>query len=98
MIIVTGGFSKKSFLLFSEAAVRRCSSKQVLLEILQYSQENISVAVFFNKVAGLMALWPATLFQPHPKTDFNTSYSCENCEIFTNSFFMEHLWWLVLFV
>ena len=36
MIIVTSSFSKKSFLLFSEAAVRRCSSKQVLLEILQY--------------------------------------------------------------
>ena len=32
-------------LLFAEAAVRSCSSKQVLLEILQYSQENIGVGV-----------------------------------------------------
>ena len=47
MIIVTGGISKKSFLSFSEAAVCRCSSKQVLLEILQYSQENICVGVSF---------------------------------------------------
>ena len=48
MIILTGGFCNKSFLiLFSEAAIRRCSSKQVLLEILQYSQENICVAVSF---------------------------------------------------
>ena len=29
----------------SEAAVRRCSSKLVLLEISQYSQENICVGV-----------------------------------------------------
>ena len=31
----------------SEAAVRRCSSKQVLLEISQYLQENICVGVTF---------------------------------------------------
>ena len=35
-------------LLFSEAAVRRCSSKLVLLKILQYSQENIRVGVSFQ--------------------------------------------------
>ena len=46
MIMVTGGFSKKS-LLFSEADVRRCSSKQLLLEILQYLQNNIGVGVTF---------------------------------------------------
>ena len=34
-------------LLFSEAAVPRCSSKQVSLDILQYSQENIYVGVSF---------------------------------------------------
>ena len=49
MIMVTGGFSKKSFLLiFSEAALRRCSSKQVLLEISQYSQENIMACNFIS--------------------------------------------------
>ena len=42
MIIVTGGFTRNLFLLsFGEAAVRSYSSKQVLLEISQYSQENI---------------------------------------------------------
>ena len=34
-------------LLFSEAAVPRCSSKQVSLDILKYSQENIYVGVSF---------------------------------------------------
>ena len=34
----------------SEVAVRRCSSKKVLLKILQYSQENTCVGVSFNKV------------------------------------------------
>ena len=38
----------------TEAVARRCSIKQVFLEILQNSQENICVRVsFFNKVAGL---------------------------------------------
>ena len=30
---------------------------------------------------------PATLFQTRTKRDFNTDDSCENCKIFTNSFF-----------
>ena len=34
----------------------------------------------------LQALWPATLFKPHPKRDF-TGDSSETCKIFTNSFF-----------
>ena len=34
---------------------RRFSSKQMLLEMSQYSQENICVGVFFNKIAGLKA-------------------------------------------
>ena len=55
MIIVTGGFSKKSFLLlFSEGAVRSCSSKQVL-EILQYSQENVLESLFNKLMACLTA-------------------------------------------
>ena len=40
-------FQETLFSLFSEATVRRCSSNQVLLEILQYSQENICVGVSF---------------------------------------------------
>ena len=34
---------------------------------------------------------PAILFQPSPKGDFNTDDSCENCKIFTKSFFYRAL-------
>ena len=49
-----------------EAAVCSCSSEQMLIEILQYSLENICVGVFF--LIKLHDLRPATLF----KRDFNT--------------------------
>ena len=32
----------------SEAAVRRCSSKEIFLKTLQYSQENVCVGVSFG--------------------------------------------------
>ena len=67
----------------SEAAVRKCSSKWVFLEISQYSQENICVVVFLIKVQALLY---ATLF----KTDFNTSVFLW---MWWNSFFIEHLRW-----
>ena len=38
-----------------KAAVRRCSSTEVFLNILQYFQESTFVGAFFNKVAGLQA-------------------------------------------
>ena len=34
-----------------ERALRRCSSKQMILKTMQYSQENACDGVFFNKVA-----------------------------------------------
>ena len=36
----------------SEAVLGRCSSKMVFLNILQYSQEDACVGVFFSKLAG----------------------------------------------
>ena len=82
MIIVTSGFSKKSFLLlFSDAAICRYSSKKVLLEILQDSQEYGCVRV--------------SLFQPHSKRDFNKEDSCEKCQILQKALFVEHLQWLL---
>ena len=45
------------FTKISEAAICRCSLKYVFLKILQYSQENTRVGVFFlfNKVSGLQS-------------------------------------------
>ena len=39
----------------SEAAIRRCSSKEVFLTILQYSQEDACVGVSLNIFAGVKA-------------------------------------------
>ena len=47
----------------------------MFLKILQYSQENTCVGVFFNNVAGLEA------------RDCNKSFSCEYCDSFKSSFF-----------
>ena len=43
----------------------------------------------FNKAAGLT---PATLL----KRVSNKVFSCEICKYFRNTFFIEHLWWLLL--
>ena len=49
MIIVNSGFSKKFFFIIFKTAICKCFSKQVLWEILQYSQENICVnKLYFN--------------------------------------------------
>ena len=45
MIIVTGGFSKKSFVIIFRSSR---SSKQVLLEILQFSQESLIACNFIS--------------------------------------------------
>ena len=66
---------------YSKEAVRRCSSKQMLFS--NFDRKMSVLESFFNKVAGLKA---ATKL-----------FSCEYCEIFKNSFFMEHLRWLLLF-
>ena len=62
----------------SEAAVNRCSSKYVFLNILQVSQENTFVGMSVNKVAGLQ------LYQKETSTQL---FSCEICKIFKNTFF-----------
>ena len=63
--------------------------EKVFLEILQNSQEKTCAKVFFNKVAGLrlVTLLKKTLAQV---------LFCEFCEISKNTFFTEHLRWLLL--
>ena len=53
--------------------------KNVFLNILGISQENTSVRVSFNKVAGLQALGFATL-------------QLFSREVFKSTFFEEHVW------
>ena len=52
----------------------------MFLEILQVSQENTCVLV-------------TSLFNKETSTQM---FFCETCEIFRTTFFIEHLWWLLL--
>ena len=65
----------------SEAAVHRCSSKQVFLEILLYSQEKICDGVSFQQSCKSCGL------QLYLKETSAQVFSYEYFEIFTNSFF-----------
>ena len=65
-----------------EAVVQRCSVKQVFLEISQISQENICC-----QTQACNFIKKETLAQV---------FSCEIREIYKNTFFIEHLWWLLL--
>ena len=65
MIIVTGGFSKKSFIIFKQLYEDVLQNR----EILQYSEEK---TVLESLLIKLQVLRPATLIQPCPRRDFNT--------------------------
>ena len=76
----------------SEVAVQRCSINKVFLEILQNSHENTWAGGFFNKDSALRA---ATLLNIKKET-LAQVFSCEFCETYRSTFFIEHLWWLLL--
>ena len=56
----------------------------MFLKILQTSQENTCVGVFFNKVASLQ---PASFLKETP----TQVLSCEVCQTFKNSYFEAYL-------
>ena len=73
-----------------EAVARRCSVKKVFLKISQISQENTYFRVSF-------------LIKPQvcnfiKKEALTRVFFCEFCEISKNTFFIEHLWWLLLYI
>ena len=82
----------------AEAAVRKCSSeavahrisvKKLFLEISQNSLESTYASLLIHKVAGQGR-------QHYLKRDPGTDVSYEFCEIWKNTFFTEHLSWLLL--
>ena len=72
---------QKKYFSGGKAVVRRCSVKQVFLEIFQKSQENICSWVSF--LIKLQGLRPATLLK---KETLAQLFSCEFCEISNNTF------------
>ena len=70
---------------------RRCSVWiGVLRNFAKFTGKHLCQSLFFNKVAGLR---PATLLK---KEALAQVFSCEFCEISKNTFFTEHLRWLLL--
>ena len=78
----------KCFLLSSSRPEVFCK-KCVLRNFTKLIEKHPCQSLLFNKVAGL------NLARPKPKPGQN---SCEFCEISKNTFYIEHLWWLLLFV
>ena len=72
-----------------EAVARMCSVKEVLLEILQNSQENICTRVSF------LIKFQAEACNFIKKETLARVFSCEFCEISKNTFFIEHLRWFL---
>ena len=88
-------FSKKScFIILRSSYTQKFFKADVIRNFAIFTGKHVLESLFIK----LPALWPGTLFQCGPKRDFNTGDFCENCKIFMNSFFMEHLWWLTLSV
>ena len=73
-----------------EAVARGCSVKKMLLKISQNSQENNCVGVFLQYSCRAEALHFTKKETP------TQVLSCELCENFKNTFFIEQLRWLLL--
>ena len=74
----------------SRSSHQRCSiKKSVLKNFTKFTGKHLCQSLFFNKVAGLS---PSTLL----KKRLAQVFSCEFCEFSKNTFFTEHLWWLLL--
>ena len=63
--------------------------KGVLRNFEKLTGKQLCQSLSFNKVGGLR---PATLLQKNSGRDV----FCKFCEISKNTFFTEHLWWLLL--
>ena len=70
----------------------QCLSKELLLKILQISQESICVRVFFNKIANPQKYNFIKKWLQH------RYFLCQIYKIFKNTLFTEHLRWVLLTV
>ena len=76
----------------SKTAIRRCSLKELFLNILQYSKEEDATPMLeslFNKIAGLKAC-------NFTKKRLQHRSFLVNIAKFSRTAFIEHLWWLLL--
>ena len=85
-------FKNIKFSFNSEAVLQGCSVKKVFLEISQNSQESTCARVSFlmkmqDKACNFIK-----------KETLPLVFSCEFCDICKNTFFTEHLRWLLLLI
>ena len=97
MIIVTGGFFKKSFfIIFRSRHTQMFFKTGVSRNVATFTEKHLCWSLFLIK---LQVLWPATSFQPRPKSDFSTIVSLRILwNFYETAFFVEHLPWLLLSV
>ena len=90
MIIVTGGFSKKSFFI-----IFRTNHMQMFLKT-GVSKNFAMCWILF--LINLLVLRPTTLFQPRPKPVLKSYrwFLWKKQNFYEQHFFMEHLRWLLL--
>ena len=73
-----------------EKVVQRCPVKNVFLKISQNSQKNIYAGAYFLiKLQGARNLLK--------KETLAQVFCCEFCGILKKTFFIEHIWWLLLY-
>ena len=73
VIIVTGGFFKKSFfIIFRSRHTQMFFKTGVSRNVATFTEKHLCWSLFLIK---LQVLWPATSFQPRPKSDFSTIVS-----------------------
>ena len=95
MIIVTGGFSKKTFFIIIFSRKQIFFKKGVERNLAIFTGKQLCWSLFLIK---LQALRPATLFQPRPKRDFNTGdfSRVKIAKFLRTAFLMEYPRWLLL--
>ena len=76
----------------TEVVTQRCSVKKMLLRILQNFEENTYIRVSFLIKLNVSAC------NFIKKEILTQVFSCKFCEIFKNTFSIEHLRWLLLFL
>ena len=76
---------------YIEAVARRFSIEGALSNFAKFTEKHLYQSFFFNKVAGLRS---AVLLKK--RLWHRCKFSYEFCEISKNTFFTEHLWWLLL--
>ena len=91
--LIESAYEHSAYILVVEAVVRRCSVKNLFLEISQNSQEHTCARVSF--LIKLQGWRPATLLK---KRRWHSCFPVNFVKFLRQPFFTEHLCWLLLWM